>query len=102
MRIQIEPYESNLFVFNIFYNLFSTLNILRDDPFYGRSVVFESFMLEHKIRIGLSVIISIANIGLVFHKDNKSLLDITITLFVFYIILLFINIKLLKSKIIPV
>ena len=34
-------------------------DILKNDPFYGKSVELRSFIIEHKIRIGLSILINI-------------------------------------------
>ena len=58
--------NSHIFILNIFsvslfssfYNLLCSLEILKNDPFYGKSVEVKSFRFEHKIRIGLSKILT--------------------------------------------
>ena len=55
-----------LIVLSSFYSLFCTLDILKDEGFFGKSVSFKSFLFEHKLRIYLSVIIAIIDIVMIF------------------------------------
>merc|ERR1712154_134019 len=61
--MRTDKYQSNAFivqifsisVFSSFYNLFCTLDILKDEGFFGKSVSFKMFLFEHKIRIYLCI-----------------------------------------------
>ena len=104
MRIKEEPYSTNSFIFNTFsvslfssfYNLLCSLTILKDDIFYGKSVIWDSFMIEHKIRIGFSMMVSVASMVLLYFDRER--MAIMIVLFVFYIILLILNINILAAN----
>ena len=105
--MRIKEYSSNGYVINIFsvsifssfYNLLCSLDILKDDPFYGYSVVFESFMIEHRIRILLSMIISVLDIAMLFSRFSvDDAINESIVLLVFYILFLILNIWLIKSN----
>ena len=113
MRIKKKPYSSDKFVLNVFsvsifsafYNLLCLLDILEDDPFYGRSVIFRKFMQEHIIRIILSVVIcitgivatnsSFVDIGGALYTVNTSLYAIIMVFAVGYVGCLFVHICLL-------
>ena len=106
-RMRLKIYSSYSFILNVFfvstfssfYNLLCSLNYLKDDPFYAKSVDFRSFMFEHKIRLVLSVITSIVNMGLLsFNISDKPLLIITICVSILYILFLMINICIIRSQ----
>jgi len=53
-------------VFSSFYNLFCTLDILKDEGFFGKSVLFEWFLFEHKMRIYLCAFFGVIDFFLIF------------------------------------
>ena len=104
-RMRIKSYASNLFIlqifsvslFSSFYNLLASLDILRNDRFFGKSVEFRSFMFEHKCRIVLSVLITTVNIPLLFMNESEELSNVVVVLVSFYVIFLIVNVIIFKS-----
>ena len=104
MRIKDASYSSWLFVFHTFsvslfsafYNLLCTLTILEGDIFYGKSVIKNHFIIEHAIRILISMVVSGANMwSLYFNSERLSVMG---PLFGTYVIMLCVNIILIKSN----
>merc|ERR1712228_282413 len=98
-RMSMPKYQSIAFIVQIFpisilssfYNLLCTLDLLKDDGFFAKSVAWQSFMFEHKCRIYFSIIINIINLFLFFvnEKDQNILM---LVLILFYISFLSLNV----------
>eukprot|EP01083_Nonionella_stella_P210399 761734_1 len=94
-RMRIKSHQSTCFVVQIFsisilssfYTLLSSLDILKNDIFFGQSVNFRAFLIEHKIRICLSVIINIVNVSLLSVEFNSLILVLVLV----YVICLIAN-----------
>ena len=79
---------------------------MKDDPFYGKSVIFKSFQIEHIIRIALSIIVCAIGIictnsfyfdlGMTVYKIEDSFYAILMVLFGAYVGFLVLNIMLLR------
>jgi len=99
-RMRIPKYQSIKFIFQIFsisilssfYSLLCTLDLLKDDDFFRKSVSFESFLFEHKVRIYLSAIISLLNFGLFVMEDTNERNITMVVLILLYILVLALNI----------
>ena len=87
-----KQYSSYKFIFQIFsisvlssfYNLLCSLNELKNDKFFGKSVIFDSFVIERMIRIFLSILINIINIILICINDTHINEFIIILVFILY------------------
>ena len=83
-----------------------THDTLKHDPFYAKSFDVKSSMMEHKIRIGLSVILSIIDFSSFIlnitldnrNNRNSETAAIAITLLVFYLIFLIIHISKFRNS----
>ena len=105
-RMRIITYSSNIFIsqivfvsiFSSFYSLLSSLDVLKDDLFYGKSVEYRSFMVEHKMRIGLSVIFNVVCFALFSINIGRKLIYSVTVLLILHIVMLIMNVRLIKSK----
>ena len=96
--MRIKEYASILFVlqifsvsmFSSFSTLLSSLETLKSDIFFGKSVIFPLFIKEHGIRIVLSIIISIINLSLLSVNGLEEITVVSI-LSTFYVIFLLLN-----------
>ena len=102
---KIKEYSSNKYVlqvfyvsiFSSFYILLSSLDILKNNKFFGGSVVFRSFVVEHRIRCVISTVLSIASIGLfggsLIEPQTKAIIGVFTG---FYVVFLIVNILTLR------
>ena len=51
-------------VFSSFYTMLCTLNVLKTDPYFAKSVIFSKYLVEHKIRCGVALVFCICSIAL--------------------------------------
>eukprot|EP01083_Nonionella_stella_P060332 157591_1 len=82
-------------ILSSFYNLLSSLDILKNDAFFAKSVSFKSFLFEHKLRIYLSILINIINLSL-FAVNTWNRNAIILVSMLFYVTFIIINIYSLK------
>ena len=104
-RMRVKEWSSYKYVFQVFYVsifssfyiLLSSLDILKNNQFFGGHVVFQSFVIEHKIRCVLSVILMVINLGLFGGiPDEIDVIAVVSSLIAIYIIFLIVNIWSLK------
>jgi len=102
-RMRIPKYQRFDFIIQIFavsilssfYNLLCTLDLLKNDGFFGKSVAFKAFIFEHKIRIGLSLIVQMINLALC-TMNGIAVNSRTLILMPLYFILLAVNLYSMK------
>eukprot|EP01084_Bolivina_argentea_P314598 544911_1 len=97
MRVSESGYRSIKFIFQIFaisilssfYNLLCTLEILKDESFFGQSVQFKQFLVEHRIRMGLSTILLIGYVVLfsITGSDKVVAMIVLIVVFAVFVVL---------------
>merc|ERR1719242_2020669 len=101
--MRIPKYQSITFIFQIFsisvlssfYSLFCTLDILKDEGFFGKSVSFKLFLFEHKLRIYFSAFINFINFVLIFVNGiDQSIANLL--LMIVYIPFVILNILIVK------
>eukprot|EP00484_Ammonia_sp_Unknown_P014935 CAMPEP_0197079170 /NCGR_PEP_ID=MMETSP1384-20130603/213491_1 /TAXON_ID=29189 /ORGANISM="Ammonia sp." /LENGTH=293 /DNA_ID=CAMNT_0042518043 /DNA_START=90 /DNA_END=971 /DNA_ORIENTATION=- len=69
-------------VFSAFYTVLSTWSELKSDRFFGQSVDFRLFLVEHRIRIYVAIAINLINIALISVFAEKEEMAIQIGLFI--------------------
>eukprot|EP01083_Nonionella_stella_P013533 38104_1 len=93
-RMRIKDYQTNMFIVSIFsisvlssfFTVLSSLELLKDNPLFGKSVDFKYFVVEHKTRIVCSVVLSIVNI-ILWAMTSKTI-SVIVLILIFFIALL--------------
>ena len=102
-RMRIPKYQRFDFIIQIFavsvlssfYNLLCTIDLLKSDGFFGKSVSFKDFMFEHKCRICFSLFIVATN--LLLYIVNQAAENVrTSILVLLYFIFLALNVYFVK------
>jgi len=99
-NMRIPEYQSIGFILAIFgisilssfYNILASLELLKFDAFFGKSVLFEKYLFEHRVRIYLSLLMNAVNIGLLFYNNADTQRTELVTVFiVIYLVAVVVN-----------